>query len=423
MSFLQLNSGSEKKLYNFPPDLPTWHFMKNYVLISLLFCLAASACRQESDNAIAINSNGIPVVYFEKITETGELKLSDIAKDLELVRLETNEDCMIDYVMRAHITDDYIIISTVSRGIYLFSREGKYIRQIAGTGNGPGEVNDPNRNLEYSESQNRLYATESWGFPSKIFSFGIENESYREIVLPQLSESALYSIRDVIPQNDSTLLVSTISGLNDSLNCRVMAISPEGKLLWQVNHSNAYGSYNVELYRINDMTYFCYTMAGDTLFSLEDKSLTPFVIFKSEKEQYSFNRENKPGDISYSYRVFNDELIIGSYQSITDFDESRPGRKRPVYGNSQSFVFNYKKNGAYLVDKFRDDFLGSDYIFYRPQMNGFCWRPFNAQDIFALNEKHQNDPDVDQEIKDRVQALAGEIDINDNPVLLIGKMK
>jgi len=174
--------------------------MKYYVLICLLFYLAATACKQESDNAIAINSNGIPVVYFEKITETGELKLSDIASDLEIVRLETNEDCMIDYVMRAHITDDYIIISTVSRGIYLFSREGKYIRQIAGTGNGPGEVNDPNRNLEYSESQNSLYATESWGFPSKIFSFDIEKGSYREIALPQLSESALYSIRDVIPQ-------------------------------------------------------------------------------------------------------------------------------------------------------------------------------------------------------------------------------
>ena len=397
--------------------------MKNYVLICLLFCLAASACRQESDNAIAINSNGIPVVYFEKISETGELKLSDIASDLEIVRLETNEDCMIDYVMRAHITGDYIVISTVSRGIYLFSREGKYIRQIAGTGNGPGEVNDPNRNLEYSESDNRLYATESWGFPSKIFSFDIENESYREIVLPRFSESAFYSIRNVIPENDGTLLVSTIQNPNDSLNCRVMAISPEGKLLWQVNHSNAYGSYNVELSRINDNTYFCYTMAGDTLFSLSNKTLTPFVIFKSEREQYSFSRENKPGDISFSYRVFNDELIIGSYHSITDFDESRPGRKRPVYGNSISFVFNFKKNRAYLVDKFQDDFLGSDYIFYRPQMNGFCWRTFNTQDIFALNEKHQNDPDVDQEIKDRVQKLAEEIDINDNPVLLIGKMK
>ena len=56
-------------------------------------------------------------------------------------------------------------------------------------------------------------------------------------------------------------------------------------------------------------------------------------------------------------------------------------------------------------------------------MNGFCWRSFNPQDILELDEKHQNDADVDQKIKDRVQKLAEEIDINDNPVILIGKMK
>ena len=149
--------------------------MKDFVFIILLVSLAASACKQESNNAVELNNNGTPVVYIERISESGELKLSDIARDFEIVRLETNEDCMIDYAMRAHITDDYIIISTVGRGIYLFSREGKYIRQIAGTGNGPGEVNDPNRNLEYSESENKLYATESYGYPSKIFSFDIEN--------------------------------------------------------------------------------------------------------------------------------------------------------------------------------------------------------------------------------------------------------
>ena len=202
-----------------------------------------------------------------------------------------------------------------------------------------------------------------------------------------------------------------------------MAVSPEGKLLWQINHNNAYDSYNVELYKINHKTFFCYTMAGDTLFSLIDKTLSPFAIFKSEREQYGFNKENKIGDISYGYRVLNNELIIGSYNTIIDFDDSRPGRIRPVYGNSNSFVYNFKKNRAYIVDKFQDDFLGSDDIFFRPQMNGFCWRPFNTQDILTLNEKHQKDPDLDQEIKDRVQKLAEEIDIDDNPVILIGKMK
>lgn len=397
--------------------------MKDFVFIILLVSLAASACKQESNNAVELNNNGTPVVYIERISESGELKLSDIARDFEIVRLETNEDCMIDYAMRAHITDDYIIISTVGRGIYLFSREGKYIRQIAGTGNGPGEVNDPNRNLEYSESENKLYATESYGYPSKIFSFDIENRSYSEIVLPQLNESVFYSVRNVIPENDSTLLVSTILSPNERLNCRVMAVSPEGKLLWQINHNNAYDSYNVELYKINHKTFFCYTMAGDTLFSLIDKTLSPFAIFKSEREQYGFNKENKIGDISYGYRVLNNELIIGSYNTIIDFDDSRPGRIRPVYGNSKSFVYNFKKNRAYIVDKFQDDFLGSDDIFFRPQMNGFCWRPFNTQDILTLNEKHQKDPDLDQEIKDRVQKLAEEIDIDDNPVILIGKMK
>lgn len=47
----------------------------------------------------------------------------------------------------------------------------------------------------------------------------------------------------------------------------------------------------------------------------------------------------------------------------------------------------------------------------------------NAIAISSNGPGEVNDPDVDQKIKDRVQKLAEKIDINDNPVILIGKMK
>ena len=70
--------------------------------------------------------------------EEGILKTSMIASEIQFIPLETNSKSIIGRGVRVKMNDSLIIISDREK-ILLFSKEGKFIRQIGKRGNGPGE--------------------------------------------------------------------------------------------------------------------------------------------------------------------------------------------------------------------------------------------------------------------------------------------
>jgi len=74
--------------------------------------------------------------------KTENLTLSDIAKSVEYITLETNEDCIIETVGEFTISDSYILLSSyqseriygmvlISKTFYyLFTRTGQFVTQI-----------------------------------------------------------------------------------------------------------------------------------------------------------------------------------------------------------------------------------------------------------------------------------------------------
>ena len=70
------------------------------------------------------------------------LDISVMMKDsIEVIKLETTDSCLIGFINKISFTDKYILVSDarVSQKIYLFDKEGKFIRYISNKGNGPGE--------------------------------------------------------------------------------------------------------------------------------------------------------------------------------------------------------------------------------------------------------------------------------------------
>ena len=108
-----------------------------HVLLLLVLAISINSCSNSKSDCVSINEDGIPVIEIENITEKGELAFSDMMKDFQITRLETNEECLIDDVFRRYATQNYLIISTDNNGILLFSRQdGSFIKKIAAYGMG-----------------------------------------------------------------------------------------------------------------------------------------------------------------------------------------------------------------------------------------------------------------------------------------------
>lgn len=81
----------------------------------------------------------------QDLTIESDMKLSDIAKDIKYIKLESNVDCFIQQVRKYSITDKYLLMYDRTQDlIFLFNREGEFLRKISRIGKGPGEYSRPN---------------------------------------------------------------------------------------------------------------------------------------------------------------------------------------------------------------------------------------------------------------------------------------
>jgi hypothetical protein len=75
-------------------------------------------------------------------TEVSQMKASEIIHNYTVVKLETCEENLIDYIDIVRMTEDKILVGVLfgaKKSIYAFKKDGTYIRKVGGNGQGPGE--------------------------------------------------------------------------------------------------------------------------------------------------------------------------------------------------------------------------------------------------------------------------------------------
>lgn len=62
-------------------------------------------------------------------------------KSLKVIFLETNESCLIGMITKIQVYDKYIFIldSSVAKSLYVFDKDGRFIRKIGTIGGAPGD--------------------------------------------------------------------------------------------------------------------------------------------------------------------------------------------------------------------------------------------------------------------------------------------
>jgi len=115
--------------------------------------------------------------------------LSEIARDIKLIKLETTDECLIGKIYQTFFVSDKIIIvdqdyqqSAENRhGIVLvFSKDGKFLHKIGNRGKGPGEYT--NINAATIDRKNRHFYISDMG--SKWMKYDLSGNFIKESKLP-----------------------------------------------------------------------------------------------------------------------------------------------------------------------------------------------------------------------------------------------
>ncbi|MGL4325940.1 MAG: 6-bladed beta-propeller [Tannerellaceae bacterium] len=112
----------------------------------LLFIYLFVCCLSEKNNEKSVVPLTPVINLTDNVSIVKSMALSDVAKDIEIVLLETSDNALLGEINNIKVTDESIwLCQQQDAYIYHFTREGKYVNKIGKIGQGPGEylyIND-----------------------------------------------------------------------------------------------------------------------------------------------------------------------------------------------------------------------------------------------------------------------------------------
>jgi len=285
-------------------------------LFTLCACIVAVSCR--SPEMTKIHTINIP----EALDNIGPINLSEIAKSIKYIPLETKEESFIGSNPQILYDDNYIVVADHTGIIKVFDNDGKFIRSINRIGRGPEEYT-PSFS-EYSLINGNIVISNR----NQIIEYDISGNFIRRVATPTVDEySAILPImlgenRYISPLYNTSyeekeycaVIYDTLSDITKMVAIR--AIPGRAVPGAQLRSTNSSGE-TVTFFRIMLYTLFQY---GETC----------RLFFPDSKEIYFVDKSNVLDTafvIEYgAYRVPNGDYTESSddsrHISISDFIES-----------------------------------------------------------------------------------------------------
>ena len=122
------------------------HFFLNLLICGCLFTACGGGSSSSSSSVsseMSVSEDGVKVIPMN--ARPGDvLNLSDFAESIELIPFETRDDCLIGWIPEIIATKNhYVLISGIGptdfQHLYVYDKNGKFIRQISGRGQGGEE--------------------------------------------------------------------------------------------------------------------------------------------------------------------------------------------------------------------------------------------------------------------------------------------
>lgn len=367
------------------------------LIFVLIYGFATSVIAQTS-------SDDVQKIEFD-FTKAKTLGLSEIVTDIKYIPLETTPDCLIGNMMVFRFDNDiYVQAHDGNESIYRFNKDGSYLNKIGTCGRGPNEyswvselfTNDDGVFLVSSMSNTLLGYGLDGTFKSRM-KFGVTDE---------------VRIKNLFQNADNSFLLST----------------SDGKLLHTDSRYNIKEEYfNNEHFLMAGMSapfqksgdkVFCYRPSHEIIYNVangkpEQAIRLEFENYKKSKERFARDeKSNKIRQRPHLSRFRADDKYM-------KFDITYPFEHSNSYGllyclsDGKQYTWSGMKNDldGGILDRWQGCFYSGKLI--------FTLMPLTILKHYSeMNDAEKRNPKNAGFVK-----MASELKADDNPVLMVCKLK
>ncbi|MDR0726247.1 MAG: 6-bladed beta-propeller [Prevotellaceae bacterium] len=360
------------------------------VMISLCLLVACNTKNNANKSHIEVVPSSI-VIDIDKIEKKDTIYASSIFRKVNTIILEDSDNAIIGVINGMQIFDNFIFVldSWKAKRLFVFNREGKYIRQIGNSGHGPGEYIsisdfciDPNNR--------KIYVLDDW--KHTILSYSVDDGKY------------IGSIK--LPNDISTHYIACSNNNKLYVNICPYKLSQGDDLLMEVDSetskSKTYISaeqYNLGWNRhaFSDFNFFAsknyplkyVELYMQTVFAITNDSIYPYITVKSDdwvkktdiitEEEFNASEGMFQDEITYtrnrverihSYMEWDDYVYFEYYQKMNTCPViyNKKTQEAIHYGYFKNDLV-YNKNAAdtkffYTTSKAAYDYLDFDRLEY-----------------------------------------------------------
>ncbi len=391
--------------------------MKNYFLVLILSFFFSNLLFSQN-KSISYSS------FIDK-----QLLLSTFTDEVTYISLDSKKT--IGIIDNLVICRDNIFIHSPEAGIYRYSVSGKFLNEIGKIGRGPNEYTvgsqfDVNAEEKMIHVLNKSREVLNYSYDgNKVSSFKISFSPDQ------------YKIR-VLNKDKVVIMIGNTSGQSEY---NWFITDKKGNVIFKKDNSVNFNfpffiarSNSVITYKFNENVYY-FEEFNDTIFCITDKSYFPSYIIKNDRYRYNhksfindIHRYENPKKLSERPQYFipkkfleTDDYLFIMYNGINKHQDIA------VLNKENNEIYRQKSNNQ--MQGISNNIDGG--ISFYPQYSFFSnSQQFLVQIVFPyqlkehVRAKHfkKSNPKYPEKKKE-LEELANSLDENDNPVLMLVKLK
>lgn len=347
------------------------------------------------------------------------ISLSSLVDSIEYIPLQSNKSIVVGKNPRVYADSQYIVIIAYKQQLLFDRKTGSFIREIASFGKHPKGYRTTKFNIAFNEKKGTIYAD---GWNKNIIEYSVSNELLNSFCHPDNKRLTSFACL-----NDTTYVAYVLNSTGNEKE-RLLLFSGQNHNTSSFSNSNYYKDNPVLARRWGSQIGWFYQHNGhlflkelfvDTVYEVKKDRLLPSYIFYSGKHAPpSYEREYIKSEEYISYFWINN--VCESNRFIF-FDL--------IHENSLRCCVFDKKYNTTCISNYNDGSANDKYGLKNDIDNyiQFCPEYVNSGgEIISLVQAY----DVKKWQKMNIQKktkpfpmILNDIDENDNPIVMIGKLK
>jgi hypothetical protein len=261
--------------------------MKHCYFFSLIAIGALVAgCKQQAERATDVRYT----IDFEQCFDTEQpMLVSEIADQVEYLELKTPDDVIITRIWDVKQLDDYLFIKA-RWDVYLFHKNGQFIRQVGSRGQGPEEYLVSGKpEIDRKKKEIIIADTEKFLFYDLEGNF-LRSKKWKNDTKIGLSDTVIWISRITTNRQKSKAIAVSSREVGDTLAYIPNSLcDPNISSTWAGTSSTPYTRM---FYHKNDTLYFKGDEANDTIWKLSGIRATPYASIAMGKYKMPIEYES-----------------------------------------------------------------------------------------------------------------------------------